>query len=60
MKTLTITARLDRLPEQSVSVCVSDPFDDDPSDEMPGDLSTELEVDLDTVDLDYANLYFVS
>ncbi len=60
MKTLTITARLDNSPEQSVSICVSSQFDDDPTDEMPGDLKSEPEVDLDTVDLDYANLYFVA
>jgi hypothetical protein len=60
MKILTITARFDRLPEPLVSVCVTGQFDVDPSDEMPRDLNTELEVDLDTVDLDYANLYFVS
>ncbi len=60
MKTVTNTTRPDRLPEQTVSVYVSNPFDYDPSDEMPGDLNTGLEIDLDTVDLDYANLYFVS
>jgi hypothetical protein len=60
MKTLIITTRFDRLPEQTVSICMSGPFDVDPSDEMSGDMSSKFEIDFNTLDLDYANLYFVS
>jgi hypothetical protein len=60
MQTLTITTPFDRLPAPSVFVYVSDPFEVDPSDEMSGDLNSKFEIDFNVLDLDYANLYFVS
>jgi hypothetical protein len=60
MKTLIVATQLDHSPKQSVFVYVSSQFNEDPSDEMPGGLNTELEVDLDALDLGYADLYFIS
>ncbi len=57
---LTITTRLDRLPDRSVASYLSDPFEVDPADEMSGDLNAKFEIDFNALDLDYATLYFVA
>ncbi len=60
MQTLTIATRFDRLPEPTAFIRLSDPFEVDLSDEMSGDLNSKFEIDFNVLDLDYANLYFVS
>jgi len=60
MNASTITIRFDHSTERSVSSLLSDPFEVDPSNEMFGDLDSKLKIDFSTLDLDYANLYFVA
>jgi hypothetical protein len=45
MNAFTVTTRCDRLPGRSAAGFLRDPFEVDPSDEMSGDLISELKID---------------
>ena len=55
VNTLIVIPRVDRLPEEPLTVRLNDPFEIDPTDEMFGDLDSKFEIDFNTFDRDDAN-----